>query len=162
MLQSSSLNRIFDQGNGRSVELSGCYVASMATALAPLSPPPKEKETERLSPISSLLTRSSHFDCPSQDGLRFHTAAKRKGLGSRCVCLCMYSVRHTHACCVQYCVDLGTDSNNNLKMEEPVMVAKDIQPLLFVQVLAVAFTARTDNIGIQEQGVLEGNAVLTS
>lgn len=36
---------IFDQGDGCDF---GCYMARMVTALAPLSPPQKENETERL------------------------------------------------------------------------------------------------------------------
>lgn len=41
-------------------------------------------------------------------------------------------------------------------------MAKDTQPPHSVKVLAMTFIARTSNISIQEQGVLERNGVLIS
>lgn len=56
----------------------------MAIALAPLSPPQKENEIDRLSQTwTPLLMRSLHFDFLSQDILQFHTAAEEEGTSCR-------------------------------------------------------------------------------
>lgn len=136
---------MFDQGNGWGVELSGRYSVPVVTTLDLLLPPQTENETERLSQTwTPLFTRSLHFDFPSQDILPFH--AEEGVTSSRycnwppavCTCVCTASCR---VCRVQCCVNLWTNSNNNLKIEKTVTMAKDTQPPLSVKMLAMPLTA---------------------